>query len=88
MRRIICLVLILLALGCLAAVVPVVPSATDPPLSGWRRTTDGWVRPNWTSAAAARSRPLHPALVGLFQALAAVSALVAFPPVRTPHRDG
>lgn len=87
LRRAACLVLILLAIGCLAAVVPLGPPSDDPPLTEWRRTADGWVRTNWTVVASTQSRPLHPAVVGLFQALAAVTALVAFPPSKAVGHD-
>jgi len=86
-RRVAWLVLVLAGLGCLAAKVPLSPPADDQHWSAWRRTADGWERPNWVigTAAVAQTTTLHPAVVGLLQVLVAVTALVALSPADKPR---
>ena len=80
MRWIGWLLLLLVAVGWLAAEVPL---SGTPPATGlqtdWRRTRDGWQRMNWLSEEVPLRRPaLHPGLVALFVLLLSVTALVAF----------
>lgn len=83
MRAIGWLLLVLLAVGWLAAEVPQ-PGAAQwaPDEDTWRRTADGWQRATWLVEPMPDHRPLlHPMVVGLFELLVAAMALVAFSPV-------
>lgn len=76
------LLVLLAAVGWLATEVPLpeTPAAADRPLDGWRRTPEGWQRATWLAPQTAVGRPaLHPAVVGLFELLVCLAALVAFP---------
>jgi hypothetical protein len=75
--------LLLLALGWLAAEVPLAKAPPRESLDAWRRTVDGWERPCWPTFREKVHRPsLHPLVVGLLEGLLASAALIAF----SPHR--
>jgi hypothetical protein len=78
--------LLLLALGWLAAEVPLDKARPDESLGRWRRTVDGWERPGWCTPQGGIHRPsLHPLVVGLLQGLLASAALVCLSPTAA-HR--
>jgi len=82
MRDYVWLLVLLAVVGWLATEVPLpeTPAAADRPLDCWRRTPDGWQRATWLVRQTAARRPaLHPAVVGLFELLACLAALIAFP---------
>ena len=92
MRWIAWCLMFLIALGWLASEIPL-PEATGAAaerLDCWRRTQDGWQWAWWLTPHIPVRRPaLHPAAVGLLEALVSIAALVAFPlrsrPVAVAH---
>jgi len=76
------LLLVLLGIGWLAGEVELAAAA---PSAGrvdtdWRRTRNGWERQSsWIEDTPPRRPALHPAMVGTFQLLASVAALIALP---------
>lgn len=90
MRFIGLLLLALVALGWFAAEVPLAgtPAVTDV-CGEWRRTRDGWQPVSMVLVGPSIRRPaLHPAVVGMFELLVCVTALVAFPaPKSRPARQ-
>jgi hypothetical protein len=88
MRAIGWLLLLLLAIGWLAAEVPRLTEPQWAPVEDtWRRTSNGWQRATWLADPALHHRPrLHPTVVASFELLASALALVAFAPVARENR--
>ena len=87
MRDYVWLLVLLAFVGWLATEVPLpeTPAAADRPSDCWRRTPDGWQRATWLARQTPARRPaLHPGVVGLFELLATLAALVAFPSGAAP----
>lgn len=71
------LVFLLLALGWLAAEMPLGSTRPNQTLGAWRRTVDGWERPDWAMLRGEVHRPpLHPLVVGLLEGLLVCIGLI------------
>ena len=74
------LLLILAGLGYLASELSLGNDSPQPePTTQWRRTVDGWEKPDWLTSDPPIRRPaLHPTVVGLLQIFLALGALLFF----------
>lgn len=79
-RRIVGLVLMLLALGWLASELPSRLADNAPNITtSWRRTRDGWQRLSTLATSRPTSPPqLHPLVVAAFEGLLFLAGMVAF----------
>lgn len=80
MRWIGWIVTLLMTVGWVATEMPVgEPLRVGLANTDWRRTRDGWQQPTWLGASIpAREPALHPGVVGVFQMLVSLMALVGF----------
>jgi hypothetical protein len=77
------LLVLLILIGWAASELPPPGETRQPerPIDCWRRTRDGWERASWLLPPVTAHRPsLHPAVVGLFEMLLSIAALLALSP--------
>ncbi|MBN1590356.1 MAG: hypothetical protein JW888_12645, partial [Pirellulales bacterium] len=80
LRRTAGLLLGLVLLGWILTEVPVAQTEPTSTASDWKRTRDGWEHQTWDLPdASTPSARLHPAVVGAFELLASLVALLALP---------
>lgn len=90
MRWIGWIVALLMTVGWVATELPVAePLQAGLANTDWRRTRDGWQQPTWLGASIpAREPALHPGVVGMFQMLVSLMALVGFSKGRIQKAEG